>query len=220
MASASEIYPATRLSLLSRVRTLSDDVAWREFMDIYWDLIYGVARKSGLNHHEAEDLTQEVVLEVARKLKEFRYNRDKGSFRGWLLNLARWRVKDLQRKRNPAAPNSPEPEAGEAAPSLIDLVPSPDSPEWETMFDREYQQNLLALAMSRVRVRVKPTHFQVFDLCEIRHWPRAKVASTLGLNVMNIYLINFRVLAAIKKEVRRLENQTARGLPSANQGDR
>jgi RNA polymerase sigma-70 factor (ECF subfamily) len=80
---------ATRLSLLSQVRTLSNDNAWKEFVDTYWSLIYGVARKSRLEHHDAEEIAQEVIIEVAGKMKEFRYDRSKGSFRAWLRNLTR-----------------------------------------------------------------------------------------------------------------------------------
>ena len=51
----------TRPSLLARIRDLGDRLGWSEFVDIYAPLIYGFARKSGLQDADAADLTQEVL---------------------------------------------------------------------------------------------------------------------------------------------------------------
>ena len=58
----------TRRSLLSRLRDLSDSDSWRTFFDTYWRLIYNVARKSGLSDGDAQDVVQETVIAVARKM--------------------------------------------------------------------------------------------------------------------------------------------------------
>jgi RNA polymerase sigma-70 factor (ECF subfamily) len=166
-----------------------------------------------LEHHDAEEIAQEVIIEVAGKMKEFRYDRSKGSFRAWLRNLTRWRVNDWRRKRNPARPNKVEVDGDEAHPAPVELLADTGSADWETMFDLEYKRKLFELALKRVRLRAKATHFQVFDLCERRQWPCAKVAATLGMSVPNVYLIKFRVLAMVKLEVRRVEKEMARANP-------
>ncbi len=58
----------TRRSLLSRLKRWEDQDSWREFFDTYWKLIYSVAVKSGLSDQEAEDVVQETVLTVAKKM--------------------------------------------------------------------------------------------------------------------------------------------------------
>ena len=43
----------TRRTLLSRLRNLEDQESWRTFFDRYWELLYNVARRSGLGEPEA-----------------------------------------------------------------------------------------------------------------------------------------------------------------------
>ena len=74
----------TRASLLSRLKDRDDHVGWQEFFDTYWKLIYGVALKAGLNDSEAQDVVQETVIYVAKKLPDFRYDPEKGSFKSVL----------------------------------------------------------------------------------------------------------------------------------------
>ena len=48
---------ATRLSLLVRLRDARDDGAWSQFVDLYAPLVFGFARKHGLQDADAADLT-------------------------------------------------------------------------------------------------------------------------------------------------------------------
>ena len=57
--------PATRQSLLVRIRDKRDGPAWAQFVELYAPLIYGFARKHGLQDADAADLTQEVLRAVA-----------------------------------------------------------------------------------------------------------------------------------------------------------
>jgi len=71
----------TRSSLLSRLRDLGDSGSWRDFFETYWRLLYNVARKSGLADAEAQDVVQDTVIAVARKMPGFHYDpaRDRSS---------------------------------------------------------------------------------------------------------------------------------------------
>src|SRR5271166_5164444 len=102
---------ATRSSLLRRLRNHSDEVSWQTFFDAYWRLIYNVARKSGLADADAQDVVQETVIAVARKMPEFRYDPAKGSFKHWLLLITRRRILDHVRRvyrSIPQATGSPQ----------------------------------------------------------------------------------------------------------------
>jgi DNA-directed RNA polymerase specialized sigma24 family protein len=74
---------STRSTLLARLRDLADGAGWQEFFDTYWQLIYSVALKAGLTAAEAEDVVQETVIVVAKKMPTFRYDPSRDSFRGW-----------------------------------------------------------------------------------------------------------------------------------------
>ena len=85
----------TRSSLLVRIRDARDDEAWCEFVDVYAPLVYRFARLRGLQNADAADVTQDVLQTVARSISGFEYDPERGSFRGWLLSVARSRLCDL-----------------------------------------------------------------------------------------------------------------------------
>src|SRR5262245_66427313 len=88
----------TRESLLSRLRDLGDQESWRVFFDRYWRLLYNVARRSGLDDASAQDIVHETVIAFARKMPEFCYHPERGSFKQWLLRITRRRIVDHLRK--------------------------------------------------------------------------------------------------------------------------
>src|SRR5947209_7657325 len=64
----------TRPSLLLRLRDDSDTEAWVLFVGTYAPLIHRFARRGGLQDADAADLTQEVLVQVARSIGSFEYN--------------------------------------------------------------------------------------------------------------------------------------------------
>jgi RNA polymerase sigma-70 factor (ECF subfamily) len=66
--------PATRASLLVRLRDPHNRAAWREFVDLYAPLVYGYARKQGLQDADAADLSQEVLGAVAGAIGRLQAN--------------------------------------------------------------------------------------------------------------------------------------------------
>ena len=195
----------TRYSLLSRLQNWDDGGSWKEFFDTYWHLIYATAIKSGLTETEAQDVVQETIICVAKDIQKFKRDRDRGSFKGWLRNLTRWRIADQLRKRTPAGAllsgvdgsGSPGPETAE--------IPDPAGSALDAAWEEEWQANLLAAAMERVKYRVKAEHYQIFDLNVVKGWPVDKVAEILGVSTARVYLVKHRVAALVKKEIRLLE---------------
>src|ERR1700680_1695997 len=81
--------PATRASLLVRLRDGGDVGAWQEFVHLYAPTIYGFARKRGLQDADAADLMQEVLRAVAGSAERLHYNPERGTFRGFLYTVTR-----------------------------------------------------------------------------------------------------------------------------------
>src|SRR3954467_11445770 len=98
---------ATRRSLVDRLGNWDDQRRWQEFFDTYWKLIYAAARKSGLTDVEAQEVVQETVITVAKKIDKLKYDPAIGSFKGWLLQITRWRIADQFRKREPGEAKRP-----------------------------------------------------------------------------------------------------------------
>src|SRR5207253_8066299 len=89
----------TRHSLLNRLKDWGDQASWQDFFDTYWRLIYNVAVKAGLTDTEAQEVVQETVIAVAKKISEFKTDPAHGSFSAWLMQLTRWRIADQFRNR-------------------------------------------------------------------------------------------------------------------------
>src|SRR5262245_38875395 len=97
--------PATRASLLVRLRDATDHEAWRQFSRLYAALIYGFARKRGLQDADAADLMQEVLRTVAGAVGGLDYDPGRGSFRSWLFTVTRNKLYNFvsRRKRQDVA---------------------------------------------------------------------------------------------------------------------
>jgi RNA polymerase sigma-70 factor (ECF subfamily) len=196
---------ATRRSLLRRVKNLDDQRSWAEFFQRYRRLIHGVALKAGLTATEADEVVQETMLELTRRMPTFEYD-SSGSFKGWLLRLTQWRISDQLRKRarqlRLATPPSP---TEHLRTSTVARVPDPASLDIDQVWHEEWKRGVLDLALQRVRRQVSPKHYQIFDLYVTRNWPVRQVREALRVSQTQVYLAKYRVGQLLKKEVQRLE---------------
>jgi RNA polymerase sigma-70 factor (ECF subfamily) len=194
----------TRRSLLSRLKDWEDQESWAVFFETYWRLIYGFARKTGLSDAEAQDVVQETVVSVAKRMRDFRYDPAVGSFKSWLLLITRRRIADFHRKRN----RQPRYGAGTEAADrtvAVEEIAGFARPELEAVWEAEWQQNLMDAAIQRIRRMVDPKQFQIFDCYVLKQWSPTEVTRTLGVSMGQVYLAKHRISALIKKEVERLE---------------
>jgi len=197
-----ELIP-TRTTLLQRLKDWQDHGGWQDFFDTYWNLIYGVARKGGLDPAEAEDVVQETMISVAKHMPGFKYDPSIGSFKGWLLTMTRWRMTDQLRKRGLRVPDGN---------SVLDEIAderAADMPgsELEKLWDAEWENNLLRAALAKARRRLDPKQYQIFDFYVNKDWPPEKIAKTFAVPVGQVYLAKHRVSESIRDEVERLKHE-------------
>ena len=190
---------ATRASLLGRLKNWDDAESWEDFAQTYGRLIHNVARQAGLSEDEAQDVVQETLVGVAKKIHEFESSPERGSFKSWLLNLTRWRIADHFRNRLPVREPLPASAAADDRTATVERVPDPAN--LDTVWETEWKKSVLETAMARVCRRVSPKHAQIFDLYATRNWPAAKVARELSVSVVQVYLVNHRLTRLLKKEV-------------------
>jgi RNA polymerase sigma factor (sigma-70 family) len=195
---------ATRRSLVDRLANWDDQRRWQEFFDTYWKLIYAAARKSGLADAEAQEVVQETVITVAKNIERLKYDPAIGSFKGWLLQITRWRIADQFRKREPEGAKRTHLQDDSLTPT-IDRVPDSKIVDLEAVWETEWKDNLLEAAIARVKRKIDPKQFQIFDCYVRKEWPAQKVAERLRVSVGQVYLARHRVAALLKKEIRNLQ---------------
>jgi RNA polymerase sigma-70 factor (ECF subfamily) len=203
----------TRQTLLSRLRDWDDKESWREFFNTYWRFIYSMCLKAGLTETEAQDVVQQAVLIVAKQMPGFQYDAGRGSFKAWLVNITRSRIVDHLRRRPPwAAEQRPcgSNDSTSRTPTL-ERVADPKPFRAEESWDEAWQQNLLAVAMEKVKGQVRPKHYQIFDLAVNRGWPVRDVVRALEISAPQVYLVKHRLTKLLKQEIRRLEERMERG---------
>ena len=194
--------PATRHSLLVRIRDARDNQAWAQFVDLYAPLLYGFARKKGLQDADAADLTQEVLRAVARAAKRQDYDPSKGSFRGWLFTIARNKLRNFQASRR----RHPQGTGDTAEQDRLEAQPDRE-PNEDALWDREYEQRLFDWAAQQVRGGFEQSTWKAFWQTAVDGKPAKDVAASLGISVGAVYIAKSRVLARLRECIREHELQ-------------
>lgn len=190
----------TRPSLLLRIRDATDHEAWREFVAIYTPLIFGFARRRGLQEADAADLAQDVMRAVAQAIKRFDYQPELGTFRSWLFTITRNKFNGLldRQRREPRG-------TGETAvQQFLEAVPCP---ERDDHWDREYHQRLFEWACQQVRGEFQEATWQAFWLTAIEDRPGQEAAAAAGLSVGAVYVARSRVTARIREKVSEITDE-------------
>ena len=189
---------STSATLLNRVRSPLDQGAWNEFVERYGPRIYGWCRQWGLQEADAEDVTQDVLLRLARKMRGFAYDPSR-SFRGWLRTLTHHAWSDfLEDRKRPGAGSGD----GEVRRALEQVEARDDLARW---LDEEFTRALFEEASARVRLRVRPHTWEAFRLTAVEGKSGAEVAALLGMEVATVFVARSKVQKMLQDEARRLD---------------
>jgi RNA polymerase sigma-70 factor (ECF subfamily) len=203
----------TRPSLLVRIRDASDQEAWRQFVDLYAPLIYGLARKRGLQDADAADVTQDVFRAVAAKIaphpashgkrgedEGWQYDPKRGSFRGWLYTVTRNKINDFLTGKKIGRGT------GDTATQMY-LEEQPDTDEDESIWQLEYQQRQFSWAAERIRNEFHESTWKAFWQVAVEGKSGEETARSLRMSVGAVYVAKTRVLARLKKEIKELQQE-------------
>jgi RNA polymerase sigma-70 factor (ECF subfamily) len=200
-------WPPDQPGLLARLRDRADAEAWTTFVTVYAPWVYGLARRRGLQHADAADLTQDVLRAVVCTAPRFTYDPRRGSFRGWLFTVARNRIRKWfgACKRRPAASGD------ERVRRRLAEMPAPEPC---ADGDREEREHLLARIAEQVRPTFRATTWQAFWQTTVGERDAAQVGGELNLSVGAVYIARCRVLARLREQVQQLadaEDEAQRG---------
>jgi RNA polymerase sigma-70 factor (ECF subfamily) len=146
---------------------------------------------------------QDVLRSVARAAERLDYDPARGSFRGWLYTVARNKIFNfLEAARHKLGRGSGDTGVHERLEALA-------GPEWglAESWDEEYERNLAAVAMRRVKEEVQPATWQAFWNTAVEGRKAQEVSEALGMSAGAVYVARSRVLARLKEEVQRLQDE-------------
>jgi RNA polymerase sigma factor (sigma-70 family) len=206
MAEKRDDFLPTRESLLLRLKSWDDQDSWGDFFNTYWRLIYSAALKAGLNEAQAQDVVQDTIIVVAKKMKDFTYDRAIDSFKGWLLYLTRKRIALEYRRQERERVASGNSESTDWTLETNDL-PDPAGFDLQSVWEQEWERNLWETAIARVKKEVNAKQFQMFDLYTIKERSAQEVARQLNVPVAQVYLAKHRISSLLKNELNRLRTQ-------------
>ena len=201
--------PATRPSLLVRIREPRDSEAWSQFVDIYAPLIYGFALKNGLQDADAADLTQDVLRAVARAARELDYDPRRGSFRGWLFTVARNKLRNFLASQGRRCRGTGDTDTQK----LLEQQPAPEEDE-QQLWDEEYDRRLFDCAAAQIQGEVQESTWQAFWQTAVKEQSPKEVAERLAMTVANVYRAKSRVLSRMKERIRELQGEDERSSAS------
>lgn len=193
--------PLTRPSLLLQIRDGANHSAWQEFMRLYGPMVYGFARKRGLQDADAADLMQDVMRSVSTSIGRLDYDRNQGAFRGWLFTITRNKVFNFLSARRIRPQGS-----GDSTTNRM-LDNQQDDSDGADVWEVEYQRRLAAIAMERVKSEFQENTWQAFWLTAVEGIAAADVAKRVGMSPGAIYVAKSRVLARLKEEVETMRRQ-------------
>lgn len=183
----------TRPSLLLRIKDAQDASAWTTFVEIYAPLVYRYCRRKGLQDSDSADVTQEVMAQVARSIREFDYEPQRGRFRDWLGSVIHSKVMNHFR----SAPRSVVGPIGAGGELAEPVDPGDLGSDWAA----EFNNHVLRVALDRIQPNFEPVTWRLFERVWLQNQKALDAANTEGVPIDTVYVAKSRVLKRLREEV-------------------
>ena len=191
----------TRHTLLDRARNQDDKSAWSEFVEYYEQYIYNILRHIGLPTHDAEELCQDILVKLWKKLPEFTYDSARGKFRSWLGVMIR---NDANRYFYTKNRKDKVIETNEDA--LANNQDISNDLNIDEIIESEWDSYIANLAWENVRGRFKENTQKAFTMY-LEDIEVDKIAEELKVKKNTVYVYINRIETHIKEEIRNLSDQ-------------
>jgi RNA polymerase sigma-70 factor (ECF subfamily) len=185
----------TSTSLLDRLRLQPDAEAWQRLVELYTPLIRGWLRRHGRLDQDADDLVQEVLAVVVRKLPDFRREPRTGAFRRWLRTITVNCLRDFWRARRAR----PVATGDSAFLEMLHQLEDPDS-ALSRLWDREHDHHVTHRLLQLIQPKFEPSTWRAFQRVALEGAAAEVVAAELGISVNAVFIAKSRVLTRLRQE--------------------
>ncbi len=183
----------------------SSSDAWTLFVEKYGRKLYLWSRQWCTNHHDAEELVQETILVVFRKIGVFRCHAT-GGFRNWLKEISfRCWQEMLARKKKFDRPLNDHSLAYFKQIQMDDQAARSDL---ERLFESIADQEILDLAIFKARTKVREKTWRTFELIDLENKPVEDVTRHQNMTRGAVHTAVYTVRKLIREEIGKLEAPT------------
>lgn len=191
--------PDTRHSLIIQVQDPSNREAWEKFSTIYRPVVYRLARSRGLQDADAEDLSQQVLMAIARAIPDWKQHNPQTRFRHWLQRIAKNAILNALTRRPKDVPSGQTETI-----NLLTEVAVPNQ-QLENQIELEYQRQVYRRAAEIVRETVHEGTWRAFVHCVVEGESTESVAQRTGKTIGNVHAARSRIMKRLQDVVRELE---------------
>ncbi len=187
--------PATRLSLIARLKNLDDQLAWEEFVEIYRPVVFRIGIRKGLQPADAEDVAQRVLFSVAQAIEHWEPDPARARFRTWLNRVAR------NAAINALTRGKPDQGSGDSK-HLALMAQIPDSENADSvLIELEHRRECFRVAAKQIENEFAPDTWQAFWLTAVDGKSVPLAAQQLGKKPGSIYTARSRVMKRLQNRV-------------------
>lgn len=191
----------TRKSLIVRLKSAQNESAWRDFVCSYEGFLNQLVRRQGVPERHVPDVTQQILLTIAKSIDGWKDDGNAASFRRWLSTVSRNVViRFMSRERKQSG--------GVGGSDLVAVLQNiEEKPDEQRV--REYQHELVVWAADQVRHEFLETSWRAFRATVIDGRSVDEVASELDVTAGSIYMSRSRIMARIRKKVAEVNDQNS-----------
>jgi len=195
-------WPTTQNTLLVKLAGAEFESVWMEFSDQYEPLIYRFGRKRGLQHADAIELTQQVMLGVIKSAEKWARDKPPEHFRGWLKRVASNQLINVVTRE--AKHRGQGGSAQQSIKQAMDTA-DPADQQAEKLWETEQQRAILRTAASNIRDEFASDSWIAFERTLLGGETVENLASELGKSAGAIYAARARIMRRLKQEAKRLQ---------------
>jgi RNA polymerase sigma-70 factor, ECF subfamily len=184
----------TSLTLLDRLRSQTDDEAWRRLVDLYTPILHGWLRRYQVfAAADVDDLVQDVLAAVVKEMPRFQ-QQQAGAFRGWLRVILVNRLRHFWRSRGQ------RPAAVGGSDFLEQLEQLSDSASQASQFwEQDHDRQVLARLLATLQPQFAPATWRAFVRQAVDGVSAEQTAAELNMPMHSVYAAKSRGLRALRE---------------------
>jgi RNA polymerase sigma-70 factor, ECF subfamily len=177
--------------------------AWHPFYQQYWPWLLAHARNDIPRLEDAEDICQTVLIKVLKAIPGFEYDRQKGSFRGWLLTILKHEVINFLRRRklllmDDLRPQRPTTRRTSRSSRIVSEPPARGPSD----FELRQMEEVINLTLQRLQPQVSAEAFDMFYAHFFQGERPPFIAARFGKTLNAVYTSNSKTLRLFRSLLR------------------